>query len=521
MSNQEKVDVVIVGAGAVANVYAARLAEGGKNVLVLESGPARKKDDLYSSQIWARRLKWATPHVNEFGGKSLVYSNMNTGRGYGGAAIHHYGVYPRFEVGDFNIKSTHGRGLDWPISYDDVRPYYDRVQQFLGISGDASQEPWRPPGEDYPLPPIPVFRHGQLLGEGFAKEGIHISPIPIAVLSRSYNDRSACIWDGWCDAGCPIGAIANPLMTYMPRAQKAGARFQPDSHVTRVLTNKKGDRAIGVEYADSNGERHQQLADTVMIAAFTIENTRILLNSAPDGLGNSGGMLGKYLMEHPAITLYGLYDEDTQCYLGATGGMLYSSSSGKKNDNPDGVFGSRHWEIGLVLKPNDLLGVAMTAPEIYGDDLHEFIKVGSHRMAAMGAICEDQPLIENTITLDGKKDKFGMHRAKVTYTVSPDGYALAMQAKEEGLRVIKASGAKKAWPGPVAGQHICGGTIMGENASNSVCNDYGQVHNVPNLVVGGQSTFPTCSSGNTTFLIHALAERTADYMLANWEEVSG
>ena len=116
--------------------------------------------------------------------------------------------------------------------------------------------------------------------------------------------------------------------------------------------------------------------------------------------------------------------------------------------------------------------------------------------AAMGAICEDQPLIENTITLDGKKDKFGMHRVKVTYTVSPDGYALAMQAKEEGLRVVKASGAKKAWAGPVAGQHICGGTIMGENASNSVCNGYGQVHNVPNLVIGGQSTFPTCSSGN-------------------------
>lgn len=516
MNKQEKVDTVIVGAGAVAMVYAARMAEGGRDVLVMESGPARKKEDLYSSQIWARRLKWAAPHVNEFGGKNLMYSNMNGGRGYGGAAVHHYGVYPRYEINDFNMKSTWDRGLDWPISYDDVRPYYDRVQKFVGISGDASKEPWRPPGDNYPLPPVPVFRHAELLGEGFAAEGIHTSPIPIAVLSANYNDRNACIWDGWCDAGCPIGAIANPLMTYMPRAQRAGARFQSDVHVTRVLTNPKGARAIGVEYVDSDGKRHRQLADTVVIAAFTVENTRILLNSVPGGLGNSSGLLGKYLMEHPAINVYGLYDEDTQCYLGPTGGMLYSSSSGQKNDNPNGVFGSRHWEIGLVLKPNDLMGVCMTAPEIFGDELNDFMKVGSQRLATMSAICEDQAFIENTITLDSKKDKFGMHRAKLTYQRSPDGYALAMQAKEEGLRVVKASGARKAWAGPVTAQHICGGTIMGESASDSVCNSYGQVHDVPNLIIGGQSTFPTCSSANPTFLIQALAERTTDFLLEEY-----
>jgi choline dehydrogenase-like flavoprotein len=520
MSKHEKVDVVIVGGGAVGLVHAARLSEAGKNVLVLESGPARQKDELYSSQIWARKLKWATPHVNEFGGKDLMFSNMNMGRGFGGAAIHHYGVYPRFEVHDFDMKSTWGHGLDWPISYDDVRPYYDRVQKFVGISGDASQEPWRPPGEDYPLPPVPVFRHAQLLGEGFAKEGIHTSPIPIAALSRPYNDRDACLWDGWCDAGCPIDAINNPLSTYMPRAQKGGAKFRADCHVTRVLTNQKGDKAIGVEYADSDGKRHEQLADVVVLAAFTIENARILLNSANGGLGNSSGLLGKYLMVHPAITVYGLYDEDTQCYMGTTGGMLYSQTSGQKDDNPDGVFGSRHWEIGLVLKPNDLLGVCMTEPEIFGDELHEFMKTGSQRMAAMAAICEDTPLIDNFIGLDSKKDKFGMPRAKLNYRYSPDGYALAMQAKEEGLRVVKASGAKKAWAGPVASQHICGGTIMGKDATDSVCNSYGQMHDLPNVVIGCQGTFPTCSSANTTFLAHAMAERATDYMIEHWGSVS-
>lgn len=520
MTEQEKVEVVIVGAGAVAMVYAARLAEGGKQVLVLESGPARKKEDLYSSQIWARRLKWASPQVNEFGGRDRIFTNMNMGRGHGGAAVHHYGVWPRFEIGDVNMRSTHGRGLDWPISYDDVRPYYDRVQAFVGICGDASKEPWRPPGEDYPVPPVPVLRHAQLLGEGFAAEGIHTSPIPITALTRNHNGRSVCIWDGWCDAGCPIGAIANPLMTYMPRAEKAGARFQPDSHVTRVLTDRRGRRAIGVEYVDGHGKRHQQLADVVVTAVFTIENTRMLLNSAPSGLGNSSGLLGKYLMAHPAVTVCGMYEEDTYCLMGPTGSMLYNQSSGKKNDNPDGVFGSRHWEIGLVLKPNDLLGVCMTAPEIFGEELHGFMETGSHRMAAMSAICEDQPLIENHISLDTKQDKFGMPRAKLNYAYSSDGAGLARQAAEEGVRVVNASGSVKAWAGPPAAQHICGGTIMGNNPSASVCNSYGQLHDVRNVVVGGQSTFPTCSSGNTTFTAHALSESSADYLLGNWSQIA-
>jgi choline dehydrogenase-like flavoprotein len=515
----DKFDVVIVGAGAVAMVHAARLAEAGKSVLVLESGPERKPGDLISSQIWARRLKWATPHVNEFGGKDRIHFNMNTGRGYGGAAAHHYGVWPRFDEADFNVKSTHGRGLDWPISYEDVRPYYDRVQDFVGMSGDASQEPWRPPGKDYPLPPIPKFRHAELLEKGFRKKGIPVSPIPIAVLSQPHNGRPACIWDGWCDAGCPIGAIANPLMTYYPRAQKAGAAFQANSHVTRVITDKSRSRATGVEYVDGSGKRQQVDADVVVLGAFTVENTRILLNSADGGLANRSGLLGRYLMVHPAVLIYALYGEETQCHVGATGGHLYSATP-DKTANPDGVFGGRHWEIGLVLKPNDLLGVTMSRPDLFGEKLHEFMKTGSKRMAVMAAICEDQPLAENRIVLDEHKDAFGMLQAKVIYQVSPDGAALAEQARAEGLDIVRASGAQQAWSSPLAAQHIMGGTIMGTAADNSVCNGYGISHDISNLVIAGQSTFPTGSHANTTFTIHALAERTADFLTDNWPDMA-
>jgi choline dehydrogenase-like flavoprotein len=514
----DKVDAVIVGAGAVAMVYAARLAEAGKRVLVLESGPARQAEDLYSSQIWARRLKWATPHVDEFGGPDRIHFNMNAGRGYGGAAIHHYGVWPRLDEDDFRLRSKFGRGLDWPISYADLRPYYDRVQDFVGLSGDASREPWRPPGADYPLPPIPVFRHAELLGEGFARKKIPVSPIPITVLSQPYRDRPACLWDGWCDAGCPIGAISNPLMTYYPRAVAASATFQADSHVTRVLTDPSRSRASGVEYVDGSGQRKTIEAGLVILAAFTVENTRILLNSAEGGLANRSGTLGRYLMVHPAVAVFGMYEEDTQCHVGASGGHLYSARP-DKTGNPGGVFGGRHWEIGLVVKPNDLLGVGMTRPDIHGQALHDFMRKGSKRMAAMAAICEDQPQEDNRIVLGETKDEFGMPEARAIYRVSPDGRSLAEQARAEGLDIIRASGAVEAWSGPIAAQHIIGGTLMGKSPEDSVCDGYGIAHEVGNLLIGGQSTFPTSSHANTTFTIHALAERSSDHLVENWDAI--
>ena len=141
-------------------------------------------------------------------------------------------------------------------------------------------------------------------------------------------------------------------------------------------------------------------------------------------------------------------------------------------------------------------------------------------MLAMAAICEDQPLFDNRIVPGEQKDQFGMPQAKVIYQVSPDGRALAEQARREGLEVIKASGALQAWSGPVAAQHIMGGTIMGKSAEDSVCDGYGITHELGNLVIGGQSTFPSGSHANTTFTIHALAERTCDLLVENWDSVA-
>ncbi|MDA0824011.1 MAG: GMC family oxidoreductase [Proteobacteria bacterium] len=518
----DKVDVLVVGSGAAGSVFAATLAESGRSVLVLEGGKSRTLGDLYSSQIWARRLKTGAAMVEETGPHPVWY-NFNSGHGFGGAAMHHYGVWPRYHPEDMQSHTLYGRGLDWPFAYDVLRPYYDQVQEDVGISGDAELEIWRPPGAPYPLPPILVNQHGEAFAKGFKAMGLHTSPIPIAVLSRPYKGRPACIWDGWCDAGCPTGALANPLAVYLPRAIAAGAKLQSESTVTRVLMNERGDRAIGVEYYDGQGVRHVQEAECVVLAAFTVENPRILLNSAnaaaPSGVGNSSGLVGRYLLSHAAVMVYGMFPQETNSFFGATGGQLFNQDAFAK-DSDAGAYGSRQWEIGLATKPNDLLGIAMSRPDIYGEALHTFMHDAARHIGAMVGVCEDQPNIENRVELSSEKDRFGFPLARTVYEYSADCLKLWEIAAQEGVKITRAAGATDAWHGPLGGQHIMGGTIMGADPSKSVVNQYSQAHDVGNLFIGGGGVFPTSSCVNSTFTLHATSLMSAQHLRDQWSVIS-
>ena len=518
----EAADVTIVGAGAAGSVFAAILAEAGLRVVVLERGRARRLSDLYSSQIWARRLKWASPSVVETGMDS-VSMNFNAGQGYGGAAIHHYAVWPRMHEDDFRMRSLYGRARDWPFQYSDLRPFYDQVQRDVGLSGDAAKEIWRPQGEAYPLPPVLVTQHGRTLARGFEASGMRTAPLPMAILTQPYDGRPACLWDGWCDAGCPIGALANPLVTYLARAKTAGAVLHANAAVTRVLTDATGRRASGVEYYTEGGARIVQPSAAVVLCAFTVENARILLNSAnrqhPQGLANSSGLVGRGLMTHAAVGISGMFSEEMENYLGATGGQLLCQDAFGKSGDPGGAFGSRQWAIAQALKPNDLLGIAMTRPDVFGEQLHGFMRDGARFMGAMVGICEDQPLESNRITLAGQKDALGMPLAQIEYRRSEDAQKLWRTAAAEGLKVFKAAGAADVWHGPPASQHIMGGTPLGADASGSVLNAVSQSHDVDNLFMGGPGVFPTSSAVNSTFTVHAVAMKAARFMAENWSAV--
>ncbi len=479
--------------------------------------------DLISSAIWSRRLRWGGTTVATEGEHPFGYG-FNAGWGLGGAALHHYGTWPRLHEDDFRMRARYGRGLDWPFDYKTLRPHYDAVQTEVGISGDAEAEKWRPAGEPYPLPPLKTFGQAKVLARGFEKLGMHTAPMPMAILSESYNGRPACIYDGWCDAGCPIHALYNPLVKDVPGARKAGAEFRTSATVTRVLTDSRR-RATGVAYMDGEGEEQVQPADVVILAASAVHNPVLLLNSAndhwPDGVANSTGLVGRYFMTHSMATVYGLFKDETEPHLGVTGAQLVCQD-GYAKDSRESGFGSYQWLIAPAAKPNDLLGVAMTRADLYGKRLDAFLQRASHHFAGMFGMSEDMPRAENRVELSTERDpRTGVRQARIVHRFDEDSLGVWQHAQDEGLRVVDAGDADESWHAVRGTAHMMGGTIMGKNAKSSVTDSFGRAHDLPNLVIAGTGLFPTSGAVNPTFTLYALARRTAVDMVAHWDDYTG
>lgn len=522
MISNEDCDVVIIGAGAAGSLLAAQMGLNNKKTIILEAGPQRKLSELISSGLYSRRLKWAGSPVEESGNKPIG-NTFNSGFGTGGSALHHFAVWPRLHEEDFQMKTLHGRGLDWPLLYDELRPYYDKIQNKIGISGDAKAEIWRPAGADYPMEPAPLLAQGEIIARGFEKLGRKTAPLPMAVNTEEYKGRNACIWDGWCDSGCPIGALANPLVTTLSDALKLGVIIRHKATVSKILTNKKGSKTTGVIYIDENGQRLFQPAKLVILAAFAIQTPRLMLLSAnaqhPDGLANKNGFVGKYIMSHSAGLVYGLFNEETQCYLGATGGQLINQDNYDHKDRRDKGFGSYQWMIAQATKPNDLLGFAGSNPALFGDALTQFMNKAAFGFATMTACVEDLPVKENHVRLSQNKDRHGLPLALAHHDIHPDSHALWQSSLKDGKAVFEAAGAHELWTGPAGAMHIMGGTIMGNDMTNSVTDSYGKSHEIDNLFIAGPGLFPTSGGVNPTFTVHALALRTSDYILENWSSL--
>ncbi|HKA40933.1 MAG TPA: GMC family oxidoreductase [Burkholderiales bacterium] len=525
MARTEKVDAVIVGAGASGSVYAAVLAKAGKKVIILEQGPDWKSGDLISSDAWGRRLKHAGgPFILE-GRHPVAYGNQS-GWGVGGAALHYFANFPRLLPNDFKVKSEHGRALDWPISYQDLAPYYDKVARDVGVSGDAkAEEIWRPAGAPYPMPPMKTFRNGDIWLKGFEAVGIRMVPAAVGMNSTDYKGRPACIYDGWCHVGCPTGALSNPLVTYLGDARKAGAEVRPWSTVTRVLANAAGNRVSGVEYHDRNGEKRFQPANVVVLAAWAAQNPRIMLNSAngkhPKGLANSSGLVGKYMMTHFASGTWAIFDENVESHMGTTGAQYMSYDRYGKTSHKD-AFGSTFIVCGSALKPSALGGIANARLDLFGPELWAFMKRAVRGLTRINAFGEELPNVENRVELTTDKDEFGMPRARITHSYDKDVEGVWNANFEEGLRVAKAAGAKESWSGRgnIPTVHLMGGTIMGTNAGNSVVNSFGQTHEIPNLYVAGPGIFPTGGAANPTYTIYALSLRGAERLAATWRTIA-
>ncbi len=515
--NGERVDAVVIGAGAAGGVYAARLARAGKRVVVLEAGPRWQLGDLVSSQLYARRLKWRGGPVLG-GGSDPIAHNMIMGSGVGGAALHHYGTWPRMPADAFRMKSLYGRGLDWPFDYDALRPWYDRVQREVGISGDAQAEVFRPPGASYPMPPLRSFTHGKLLAEGFRKLGLPVAPLPLIINSVPYKGRAPCIYDGWCDAGCPTGALGNPLFTYLRDSERDGATVQPNCEVTRLLTDDRG-RVDAVEYFEA-GERRVLTTRVAVLAASFVQNPRILLNSAssryPTGLANSSGLVGAYLTAEAMAFVYGLFLQETEPYMGVSAGQFTHRSAGIRDPRHPRAFGGYQWQIAPAVKPNDIFGIAVTRPDLFGTRLRDFLLRAAKHLAYMVGFAGGEPVRSNRMTLAGETDRLGMPLARVEHSTDASAMETWRYLLEQGQAVMQAAGSESMWTGPRATGHVIGGTIMGTDPAASVTDEFGRAHDVSNLFAAGAGLFPTGGGVGPTFTIHAVALRSVEHLLRNW-----
>jgi choline dehydrogenase-like flavoprotein len=502
-------DAVIVGAGACGSLVAKVLAEHGWDVKVVEAG--RRLDpatDLANSEANGGKIMWVEPRV--YAGKHGVVPK--TGAGVGGGTLVWLGVMPRFHPEDFRTHSTEGVGADWPVTYDQLRPYYARIEREFGVAGECG--PCAPDQYPLPQPPHRMNWHAQLLARGAEKLGARPFAPPVAINSVAYGDRPACIYCGWCGSGCPTGAKATASQIYLTPAERAGAHVSSQAFVHRIIYDAIRNRATGVEYLDAEGREHAINARVVILAAHAIETPRLLLLSAnntfPEGLANSSGKVGRALMSHPTWQVFGKFAEPVNAYKGMQMGHVMVQDYYKPDRRNNYARG--YVLISYMMTP---ITYANLSGGAYGLELKDFLYDYPY-MAAWWAHAEGLPIEDNTVALDPEvKDARGLPVARINYEWGDNDQRLAAAARDKAADMMAAAGAERVHTGLNYGAHAMGTCRMGDDPRNSVVNSYGQSHDIPNLFVTDTSVFVTSAGVNPTLTAMALAQRSAEHMVAS------
>jgi choline dehydrogenase-like flavoprotein len=526
-TSNEAADVLIIGAGASGGVAALRLATAGLSVVCLEQGDWPDRASFRgSSPDWelnARKQWSAVPSVRRAPGdyaidckeSDISVANFN---GVGGGTVLYNAQWPRMIPADFHVRSSEGIADDWPLTYGELSPYYDRVDRQFGVSG-LGGNPIYPPGADPPLPPLPIGESGSRVARAHARLGWHWWPETNAILSAPYEGRHPCVQRGTCTQGCNEGAKSSSDLTHWPAAVANGCRLITGATATRILLDQAG-RACGANWLDRNGTEHRSLARVVLCAANGIGTPRLLLSSAcnrfPDGLANSSGLVGKRLMMHPLVSVTGYFEDSLASWQGQAGALIQSLEFYRSHEERGFVRGAR-WALGPTGGP---LGLAL-AGRVWGDGHHQYMQRRFGRGARWGILCEDLPEDSNRVVLSDEMDPHsGMAIPKVIYRVSDNSQLMQAWHQVRATESLAEAGAvfTEAESFPFSG-HAMGTARMGNDRASSVVNRWGFAHDVPNLGVIDGSVFVTAGGMNPTSTICALALRTADYLVAHRNEL--
>ncbi|HEY6032336.1 MAG TPA: GMC family oxidoreductase, partial [Gaiellaceae bacterium] len=292
----EEVDMLVVGAGAGGVTLAQRLVRAGWKVVILEQGPFWDPDrDWVSDEKGAGGLYWTDKRI--IGGNDPVeLGKNNSGVGVGGSMTHFAGYVPRFHPSDFEVRTRDGVGADWPITYRDLKPYFERVELELPVAGQ--DWPWGDP-HSYPHGPHPIAGAASVAWQGARRCGIEMRVGPVAITNGVFGHRPHCIYRGFCLQGCKVNAKASPLITHLPDAIEHGVEVRAESMAVRVEIDEASGRCTGVTYVHDGRERFQRAA-AVAVCGYAIETPRLLLNSTssrfPHGLANNADQVGRYVM---------------------------------------------------------------------------------------------------------------------------------------------------------------------------------------------------------------------------------
>jgi choline dehydrogenase-like flavoprotein len=533
----DAVDFVVVGAGAAGGVMAKELATAGFRVVVLEQGPWHHEKDFSHDEV---DVMYRGGLINDFKKQPNTFRKtpaepakiqpaVEYGRMVGGGSVHFTSNYWRFHPEDFHERSTLGSVpgadlRDWPITYDELEPYYTKAEWDLGVSGLGGSNPFDGPrSKPYPLPPMPVKSAGVLFERAAKKLGLHPFPAPVAVLSQPYRGRAACVHCGFCEAfGCEVGAKSSTLAALIPAAVKTGkCEIRANSYVRKIDVGKDG-RVRGAIYFDMSGREIFQRAKAVVVSANGAETPRLLLMSTstafPQGLANSSGTVGKYLMLDNSPFGFGVFDHPLNEYKSIVVTRVlhdYYRSDPKRGFYGGGGLDSRfdYYPAGFALD-----GMPKDGPQWGAEWKRGFAQYYTHMLGVL-AHSSCIAVEQNSISLDDTvKDAWGLPALRMTFKPHPDDMKAIQFLAGKQREILETAGARKIWFDPSSleeltySRHLMGTCRMGDDPKTSVVNRWNRAHDVPNLFIVDGSSLVTCGRQQPTETIQALAYRAADYI---------